>query len=50
MKLSDQCGKAKYHAQVVELASHFVDTMSGHTQPVTNQLVSARVQQVEENR
>ena len=34
MKLSDHFGKAKYHAEAVELASNFTDTMSGHTQPM----------------
>ena len=33
-KLSDHFGKAKYHAEAVELASNFTDTMSGHTQPM----------------
>ena len=49
-KLSDHFGKAKYHAEAVELASNFTDTMSGHTQPITHQLQSARVRQVRENR
>ena len=50
MKLSDHFGKANYHAEVVQLASNFIDIMSGCTQPVSNQLVSVQVQKVKENR
>ena len=50
MKLSNHFGKTNYHAEAVQLASNFIDIMSGCTQPVSNQLVPAQVQEVKENR
>ena len=49
-KLNDHFGNTKYHALSLEIASNFIDTISGHTSPISYQLESTRAQEVKENK
>ena len=48
-KLKDHFSK-KYHALAFEIASRFMDNMSGHARPLSHQLESHRAEAVQQNR
>ena len=49
IKLNYHFHDTKYHALSVEIASNFIDTTSGRSQPISNQLKSSRIQEAKEN-
>lgn len=50
VKLNSHFHNTKYHALSLEIASNFIDTLSGKTPPISHQLESIRAQKVHDNK